>query len=63
MIFDDSTARATKIPGFGGSWWRDLFDSLQWGSDDTAFYAANYEDSGFDFYILSVNPSGVDVGQ
>ncbi len=58
VIFDDSTARATKLPGFGGVG-GGLFDSLQWGSDDTALYASNYEDSGFDFYILSVSPTGV----
>jgi hypothetical protein len=58
VIFDDSTARATKVPGFGGVG-GGLFDSLQWGSDDTALYASNYEDSGFDFYILSVSPTGV----
>jgi len=58
VIFDDSMARATKTPGFGGVG-GGLFDSLQWGSDDTALYASNYEDSGFDFYILSVSLTGV----
>jgi hypothetical protein len=32
---------------------------LQWGSNATALFAANYEDSAFDFYTLSVNASGV----
>jgi len=36
-----------------------LYDSLQWGSDATALFAANYESTGFDFYTLSVNASGV----
>jgi hypothetical protein len=56
-IFDDATARPTTTPGFGGT--GHLFDSLQWGSDATALYAANYEDDGFDFYTLAVNSSGV----
>jgi len=58
VIYDDATARATKLPGFGAVG-GGLFDSLQWGSDDTALYASNYESSGFDFYILTVSLSGV----
>jgi len=54
VIFDDSTARATKAAGGVN-----LYDSLQWGSDDTALYAANNEDTGFDFYVLSVDSAGV----
>jgi hypothetical protein len=54
VIFDDSTARATTAAGGG-----DLYDSIQWGSDDTAVYASNYESSGFDFYILTVSMTGV----
>jgi hypothetical protein len=53
-IFDDATARSTKAAGGGN-----LYDSLQWGSDDTALYAANNESSGFDFYILTVSSTGV----
>jgi hypothetical protein len=53
-IFDDSTARSTTVAG--GS---NLYDTIQWGSDDTALYAANYESSGFDFYILTVSASGI----
>jgi hypothetical protein len=56
-IFDDATARPTTTPGFGGT--GHLFDTLQWGSDATALFAANYEDDGFDFYTLSVNSRGV----
>jgi hypothetical protein len=57
VIFDDIDARTTSVPGFrdGGG----LFDSLQWGSDDTALYAASSEGTGRDFYILSVSPAGV----
>src|SRR6202040_3997846 len=43
-------------PGGGGGV---LYDSLQWGLDDTALFAANNEDSGDDFYTLSVDSSGV----
>jgi hypothetical protein len=60
-IFDDATARPTKTPGFGGT--GHLFDSLQWGSDATALFAANSEDTGFDFYTLSVSSNGVVLDQ
>jgi hypothetical protein len=53
-IFDDSTARSTAVAG--GS---NLYDTIQWGSDDTALYAANYESSGFDFYILTVSATEI----
>ena len=59
VIFDDTVARTTQAPGFGGTGF--LFDSLQWGADASALYAANSEGSGFDFYALSVNASGVTV--
>jgi len=61
LIFDDSTARPTKAPGFGGT--GNLFDSLQWGHNATTLFAANTEDSGFDFYTLSVNSGGVSLNQ
>jgi hypothetical protein len=60
-IFDDATARPTKAPGFGGTGF--LFDSLQWGSDATTLLAANTEDSGLDFYTLTVTSSGVSLNQ
>ena len=56
-IYDDATPRQTITAGFGKT--GDIFDSIQWGSDDTALYAANTESSGDDFYTLVVNPSGV----
>jgi hypothetical protein len=63
-IFDDATARPTIAKGFGpGGGGGVLYDSLQWGSNATALFAANYEDSGFDFYVLSVNASGVTLAQ
>lgn len=59
-VFDDSVPRPTVAGGFGpGGGGGVLYDSIQWGSDDTDLYAANGEDTGFDFYALSVNPSGV----
>src|SRR6266513_1581015 len=54
-IFDDATPRPTTVPGFSGT--GNLFDSLQWGSDSTALYAVNNEDTAFDFYTLTVNSS------
>jgi hypothetical protein len=60
QIFDDATMRLMTVPGFSGT--GHLFDSLQWGSDATALYAANNEDTGFDFYTLTVSPSGVVFG-
>jgi hypothetical protein len=60
-IFDDATSRPTKAPGFnnGGG----LYASIQWSSDATALFAGNNEDSGFDFYTLAVNSSGVSLSQ
>jgi len=57
-IFDDAVARPTIAPGFTG-FNGGLFDSIQWGSTANAIYAANNEDTGFDFYTLAVNSSGV----
>jgi len=56
-IFDDAVMRPTTAAGFGSR--GGSYDSLQWGSDATALYAANDEDTGFDFYALSVNSTGV----
>lgn len=60
QIFDDATMRPTTVPGFSGT--GHLFDSLQWRSDATALYAANNEDTGFDFYTLVVSSTGVVFG-
>lgn len=61
-IFDDGVARPTRAKGFGPDGGGGvLYDSLQWGSDATALYSANNEDSGFDFYALKVNGSGVQL--
>jgi hypothetical protein len=57
FIFDDATPRPTSSPGFSPT--GHLYDSLQWGADATSLFAANREDTGFDFYTLSVDASGV----
>jgi len=44
-----------SVRGGGGV----LYDSIRWGSDANTLFAANTEDTGFDFYTLSVNSSGV----
>ena len=63
-IFDDSTARPTIAKGFGpGGGGAVLYDSLQWGSSATTLLAANNESTGFDFYTLSVNASGITPNQ
>jgi hypothetical protein len=64
-IFDDAVMRPTTVcSGWGecqsgGTLPGGLFDSLQWGADATTLYAANGEDTGFDFYVFSVSSSGV----
>ena len=58
VIYDDGQARAQAAPGFGAGG-GGLYDSLQWGSTANALYAANRDDSGFDFYTLSVDAGGV----
>ena len=61
-VFDDATARPTIAKGFGpGGGGGVLYDSIQWGADATSLFAANNENSGFDFYTLSVNSSGVSL--
>jgi hypothetical protein len=57
VIFDDSTPRQTTALGWDGG--DALYDSIQWGADGTALYAANNEDTGFDFYVLAVDSDGV----
>jgi hypothetical protein len=61
-IFDDAVARPTIAPGFGAAG-GGLFDSLQWGANATELFADNTDDSGFDFYVLSVTPTGVSLTQ
>lgn len=35
-----------------------LYDSIQWNSNGTEMFAANYEDTAFDFYTVQVTSSG-----
>ena len=56
-IYDDGTQRPTIAPGWGPT--QNSYDSIQWGEDATAIYAANSSTTGFDFYTLTVNSSGV----
>jgi hypothetical protein len=59
-VFDDTTARPTVAKGFGpGGGGSALYDSIQWGQDDTTLLASNTETTGDDFYNLTVNSSGV----
>lgn len=62
VIYDNAIARPNPLCGFiqsgcsgnGG----ELFDSIQWNADATLMFAANNEDTGFDFYTIPVNASG-----
>jgi len=58
-VYDDATARATAVPGWGTS--SNLMDSIQWGMDGTVIYAQNSEDTAWDFYTLAVDAAGVTV--
>jgi len=60
-IYDDATPRPTVAQGWGPT--GDSYDSIQWGADVTALYAANSETSNMDFYTLSVNSSGVTLSE
>lgn len=53
-IFDDAVARPVKAPGGVA-----LYTTLQWGADDRAIYAANNQTTGYNYYVLSVDASGV----
>jgi hypothetical protein len=57
VIYDDATPRTNIADGWDAA--PDLYDSLQWGTDDTVLYAANTEDTAFDFYSLAINSMGV----
>ncbi len=62
VIYDGSTARPNALCGFiqsgcagGGG---NLFDSIQWNATGATMYAANNEDTAFDFYSIPVTASG-----
>lgn len=56
VIYDDATPRPVTVTGFIPS--GHVYDSLQWGADATALYAANNETSGLDFYTITVSSTG-----
>jgi len=60
-IYDDSTARPISTIGCGTS--EQCYASIQWGADATELYGANSETTGYDFYTLTVNSSGVVLKQ
>jgi hypothetical protein len=60
-IYDDGVQRPPTAQGWGPT--SDSYDSIQWGEDATAIYAANSSTTGFDFYTLTVNSSGVALDQ
>lgn len=57
VVFDNAVARTTVAAGWNGS--SNLYDTLQWGKDNSRIYAADYETTGFEFFTLAVDPSGV----
>lgn len=63
-IYDDATPRPTIAPGWNAPGGR-TYDSLQWGPDASVLYASDTESvtNGYDFYVLSVNSSGVTLKQ
>jgi hypothetical protein len=56
VIYDDASPRPVKADGG-----LHLMDSIQWGADANHLYAANTESTGFNFFRLSVDASGVTV--
>lgn len=57
IIFDDATPRPVRANGWSGG--GNLYTSIQWGLDDKALYAANNQTTGYNYYILAVDASGV----
>jgi hypothetical protein len=61
LIYDDTAARPNVLCGFiqsGCPSNGELYDSIQWNADASAMFAANNEDTGFDFYTMPVTASG-----
>lgn len=54
VVYDGPTPRTNRTSPFAFT-----FSSLQWGADATTIYGANAGDTGFDFYVASVNAAGV----
>ena len=57
-IYDDAVQRPTVVTPTTQPQ-NVLIDTIQWGIDATAIYAANNETASGDFYQLAVNSSGV----
>lgn len=61
VIYDDGSERPNVLCGwiqtgcYGGA---NLYDSIQWDSAGDTMYAANYEDTAFDFYTIPVTEAG-----
>jgi hypothetical protein len=65
VIYDNSTARPNVLCGWiqipactSQTTGSGLYDSIQWNSDGTEMYAANTEDTGFDFYTVPITSAG-----
>ena len=64
FIYDDSTPRANPLCGFSGFIKNcvgsigGLWNSIQWNEHGTVMYGDNNEDTGFDFYTVSVSANG-----
>lgn len=57
VIHDDATARPNVLCG-GCNSGANLYDSIQWIGDGSLMFAANNEDTAFDFYTIPVTSSG-----
>jgi hypothetical protein len=62
VIYDNGTARPNVLCGWIQSGCTNagigLYNSIQWNSDASEMFAANNEDTGFDFYTVPVTSSG-----
>jgi hypothetical protein len=62
VIYDDGVARPNVLCGWNQSGCINsnsgLYDSIQWNPDASRIFAANYEDTAFDFYTIPVTPAG-----
>ena len=68
LIYDDSTARPDALCGWSSGpgctnpndpnedW--GPYDTIQWNGDGSAMFAADYEDSAYDFYTVPVTSAG-----
>jgi hypothetical protein len=61
VIFDDGTARPTRVPGTLGT--GNTFSTIVWGSDATRIFAADTNDESYLFFSISVNASGATLAQ